>query len=655
MNTFLRKLITPVAVFAASLGVALAMTGQREVVGAEAAEEAVYHSTSFNTTEGFTTSSTYNAARTDQGTSPYLWDFLNGTVSTTNAITSPSAHLRGYTDAQTPSLETAFAIPDITKVVFSYKSDTNISVNLSYSTDNRVTWSTVTNFARVISATQVTYTINAAGLAGSANLRWQMLNVGTATGSSAELIIDDITIYYMSSTPVVTLSSISISGTPETSYFEGESFDSTGITVTALYSDNSTADVTSLTTYTPEPLTAGITTVVAHYTELGVEKTADITGITVTAVVVTGISLKTAGTQLFTLGQTFNTSNLVITATKNNSTVEDVSAGLTVTGVNTMVLGQQTATVEYEGFTTTYQVNVTNNGASVGEPFFATDLFISEYIEGSSNNKAVEIFNGTGTDIDLSSYKINTYSAAGTTATYTLSLSGTLASGDVYVVSNSSANSTIAAVSDITSTITYYNGNDSVALLKNDVIIDIIGDQLGDPGTAWTGSDINSSPASTVEMTLVRDSSNLSPTTTFSFNQWIAYPQDTFSYLGTHDFASPDVTALEQATAYANYVWSGRGDFEQGTCVEVLADLEAEYGYMSTDAKNLFDGSTDELFINAQYRLSYLRAWVAANSPGGTANPLDLASNTSITLLIGILGLTSVVGFYLVSKKKYEN
>ncbi|MFA5225896.1 MAG: hypothetical protein WC425_04995, partial [Bacilli bacterium] len=144
-------------------------------------------------------------------------------------------------------------------------------------------------------------------------------------------------------------------------------------------------------------------------------------------------------------------------------------------------------------------------------------------------------------------------------------------------------------------------------------------------------------------------------TTTFSFNQWIAYPQDTFSYLGTHDFASPDVTALEQATAYANYVWSGRGDFEQGTCVEVLADLEAEYGYMSTDAKNLFDGSTDELFINAQYRLSYLRAWVAANSPGGTANPLDLASNTSITLLIGILGLTSVVGFYLVSKKKYEN
>ena len=31
-----------------------------------------------------------------------------------------------------------------------------------------------------------------------------------------------------------------------------------------------------------------------------------------------------------------------------------------------------------------------------------TDLFISEYIEGSSNNKALEIYNGTGTAVNLS-------------------------------------------------------------------------------------------------------------------------------------------------------------------------------------------------------------------------------------------------------------
>ena len=44
-------------------------------------------------------------------------------------------------------------------------------------------------------------------------------------------------------------------------------------------------------------------------------------------------------------------------------------------------------------------------------PVFAapSDLFISEYIEGSSVNKALEIFNGTGADVDLTPYSIKVY------------------------------------------------------------------------------------------------------------------------------------------------------------------------------------------------------------------------------------------------------
>ena len=34
------------------------------------------------------------------------------------------------------------------------------------------------------------------------------------------------------------------------------------------------------------------------------------------------------------------------------------------------------------------------------------DLFISEYVEGSGNNKAVEIYNGTGAPVDLSGYAL---------------------------------------------------------------------------------------------------------------------------------------------------------------------------------------------------------------------------------------------------------
>ncbi len=45
-----------------------------------------------------------------------------------------------------------------------------------------------------------------------------------------------------------------------------------------------------------------------------------------------------------------------------------------------------------------------------------TDLFISEYIEGSNFNKAIEIYNGTGSNVDLSNYTLELYSNGASTA-----------------------------------------------------------------------------------------------------------------------------------------------------------------------------------------------------------------------------------------------
>ena len=41
----------------------------------------------------------------------------------------------------------------------------------------------------------------------------------------------------------------------------------------------------------------------------------------------------------------------------------------------------------------------------------STDLFFSEYVEGSSNNKALEIFNDTGATVDLAAggYAVEMY------------------------------------------------------------------------------------------------------------------------------------------------------------------------------------------------------------------------------------------------------
>ncbi len=134
----------------------------------------------------------------------------------------------------------------------------------------------------------------------------------------------------------------------------------------------------------------------------------------------------------------------------------------------------------------------------------ATDLFISEYIEGSSNNKAIEIYNGTGAPIDLGAggYNVQMHFNGSTAAGLTISLTGTVASGDVFVLAHSSASASILAQADQTNGAGWFNGDDAVVLRKGDVIVDVIGQVGLDPGAKW-GSSLNS----TADNTLRRDPS----------------------------------------------------------------------------------------------------------------------------------------------------
>jgi len=110
-----------------------------------------------------------------------------------------------------------------------------------------------------------------------------------------------------------------------------------------------------------------------------------------------------------------------------------------------------------------------------------TELFFSEYVEGSSYNKALEVYNGTGADIDLTAggYNIQQYSNGSTTASATIPLTGVLKAGDVYVVTQSSAVEEIKSVADlIYGSTSLFNGDDAIVLRKGDVFIDVIG-QIG--------------------------------------------------------------------------------------------------------------------------------------------------------------------------------
>jgi len=166
-----------------------------------------------------------------------------------------------------------------------------------------------------------------------------------------------------------------------------------------------------------------------------------------------------------------------------------------------------------------------------------TPVFFSEYIEGSSNNKAVEIYNGTSGDLDMSRVTVERCNNGSTIPTlYTFT--GTVVSGDVFVVGNPSTTGidpVIPAESDLLSTLTYYNGDDVLILYLDGIVVDSIG-QLGfDPGTAW-----GVAPTATAEFTLVRDVSvcvgdvDVNDVYDPALDGWIGYPQDTVSYLGSH-------------------------------------------------------------------------------------------------------------------------
>ena len=163
-----------------------------------------------------------------------------------------------------------------------------------------------------------------------------------------------------------------------------------------------------------------------------------------------------------------------------------------------------------------------------------TELFFTEYIEGTSNNKALEIYNGTGSAINLSTgaYTVQMYFNGNAAAGLTINLSGTVANGDVFVLAQSSANATILAQADQTNGSGWFNGDDAVVLRKGAVILDVIG-QIGfDPGTEW-GTGLTSTADNTLRRKGTIEAGDANGSNAFVPSaEWDGFATDTFGGLG---------------------------------------------------------------------------------------------------------------------------
>lgn len=168
----------------------------------------------------------------------------------------------------------------------------------------------------------------------------------------------------------------------------------------------------------------------------------------------------------------------------------------------------------------------------------ATTLFITEYIEGSSNNKALEIFNGTGAAIDLAAwqYVVQIYFNGNTAANLTINLTGTVAAGDVFVLAHSSANATILAQADQTNSAGWFNGNDAIVLRRAGAtgpIVDSIGTIGVDPGTEW-GAGLVSTADNSLRRKGTISSGDTNPFDFFDpALEWEGFATDTFTGLGS--------------------------------------------------------------------------------------------------------------------------
>jgi endonuclease/exonuclease/phosphatase family metal-dependent hydrolase len=168
--------------------------------------------------------------------------------------------------------------------------------------------------------------------------------------------------------------------------------------------------------------------------------------------------------------------------------------------------------------------DISHSPISIGSGMNENSVFISEYVEGSSYNKAIEIFNGTGNSIDLSQYSLKKQTNGAGDFGSEFVFSGVLANQDVIVIAHGSASQAILDIADfISGGVCNFNGNDAIALFQNSEMIDVVG--VIDSSADW-GKDV----------TLVRKSFIASPSVIFNLSDWDSYPSNTFEFLGQHVF-----------------------------------------------------------------------------------------------------------------------
>lgn len=168
----------------------------------------------------------------------------------------------------------------------------------------------------------------------------------------------------------VTLSSITVAIKPsKTNYYVGNTLDTTGLTLKAVYNDGSEKTISNGFTCTPTKLeNAGTQTITVSYAGKSATFTVNVQKINVSS-----ISIASKPNKLdYYEGDTLDTTGLTLKVAYNDGSEKTISSDFTCTPMNLEKIGTQTVTVNYAGKTTSFDVKVSEKPIPEGTRFVLT-------------------------------------------------------------------------------------------------------------------------------------------------------------------------------------------------------------------------------------------------------------------------------------------
>ena len=433
--------------------------------------------------------------------------------------------------------------------------------------------------------------------------------------SSSVATASSIDVGLASSSSTKTLSSITLSGTHQTTFTVGDTFSYTGLVVTAHYSDSSTATVTPTSVSSPNMSSAGTKTVTVSYTEGGVTKTATYSITVNAAKTLSSISVSTAPTKTsYTAGEYFDPTGLVIKRTYSDSTYDTYTYAnhtsefsFSPSTSTALTVSNTSVTITYSGKTTTQAITVTaaaktlssislsnkTTSYTVGDTFVKPTVTATYSDSSTANVTSSTTFTGydmntAGTYTVTASY---TYSGVTKTATYSITVASSGGSGG----STETGSQRISA----STTSTYYESGDICP----------------------TGS--TSSASATCDAFSVSWLKNSSSTNiAYTYAELRVYGGHSFTITPSTGYTLTSVVITANSSSYANAV----GGTSFTNCTSSVSN--------STVTLTPTDGTSAVGFTNsAQSRLNYIVVNYEYESSGSSIT--SISASVSKTFYVG--------------------